>query len=437
MTKLFYSSSSCGAASFIAAYATGLNITCEKVDLGTHKTSSGDDFYLINAKGNLPCLLFDDGSVLNENFSVLSWIADQVALVNPKKIAPLNGTQDRYVLQCVFSFISTELHSAIGGLFAEHSAEITTYIRNKVNGKLRYLNDYLLPSPTSGKDFLVWADTPSIADFYLYVILSWCSSLSVDLAPFPRAQAFYSRMFNLQVIREAHSRMNSDPSCVMGTIHEKIQPTLDKITSSLSSVHHETVPPAVEKLSEKLQTTVNSTSSSSSSSSSAYSGMMGAPSTTMKDSSTTAGPSTGEKIESKLSQFHHETFDPAVEKLSEKLQPTVDKMESGALNIRVYGNQKISEMQTKMNGPSSSTSTGIMSGPTTGEKIESELSHLHHDKFEPAVEKLGEKLQPTVDKMESGAEKTRDYGNEKLTEMGYKSKPFVEDAENKKPINQI
>jgi len=153
------------------------------------------------------------------------------------------------------------------------------------------------------------------------------------------------------------------------------------------------------------------------------------------------GPSTGEKVESSLSQFHHETFEPAVEKLGVKLQPTVDKMESGAENIRDYGNQKISEMNTTsttttsaaMMGSSSmmgTTSSGsnitaghMTTGPTTGEKIESELSHLHYDKFQPGVEKLGEKLQPTVDKMESGAEKTRDYGNEKLTEMGYKPTP--------------
>jgi glutathione S-transferase len=467
MTKLFYSSDG-GAASFISAYAAGLNIDCEQVDIDTHKTSSGQNFYLINTKGNVPCLLFDDGTLLNENIAVLSWIADQVALVNPTKLAPLNGTQDRYVLQCILSFIASELHSTMAGLFAEHSDEVNTWMRNKVTAKLRYVEDNLLSSSTSGKDFLIWADTPSIADFYLYAILSWCSILSIDLGPFPKTHSFYSRMFNLQVIHEAHSRMNSNPSCVTGTIQEKIQPTLDKITSSLSSVHHDTLEPAVEKLGVKLQPTVDkmesgaenirdygnekisemqnkmSSTSSSMAPTTAPDGMMASTSDGLTTTQQFSQPylmedSLGDKIESKLSHIHHDQFEPAVEKLGVKLQPTVDKMESGAESIRDYGNEKISEMQTKMNTTSTTTSTGMIgtssttsssittghmtTGPTTGEKIESELSHLHYDKFEPTVEKLGEKLQPTVDKMESGAEKTRDYGNEKLTEMGYKPTP--------------
>ena len=61
MTKLYYTSTSCGAASFIAAVAAGLKIDAEQVDLSTHKTSSGADFYAINPKGNVPALITNDG----------------------------------------------------------------------------------------------------------------------------------------------------------------------------------------------------------------------------------------------------------------------------------------------------------------------------------------------------------------------------------------
>lgn len=78
MTKLYYSPTSCGAASFIAAVAAGIRIETEQVNLGTHKTTSGEDYYKINPKGNVPVLLLDDGTFLNEGAAVLQWIADQV-----------------------------------------------------------------------------------------------------------------------------------------------------------------------------------------------------------------------------------------------------------------------------------------------------------------------------------------------------------------------
>ena len=79
MPKLYYTSTSCGAASFISAFKAGLhNLETEQVTLADHKTDSGVDFYTINPKGNVPCLVLDDGAVINENAAVLQYIADLV-----------------------------------------------------------------------------------------------------------------------------------------------------------------------------------------------------------------------------------------------------------------------------------------------------------------------------------------------------------------------
>lgn len=78
MTKLYYTTTSCGAASFIAAVAAGLVIDVEQVDIKTHKTSSDADYYLVNPKGNVPALVTNDGVLLNEGAAVLQYIADQV-----------------------------------------------------------------------------------------------------------------------------------------------------------------------------------------------------------------------------------------------------------------------------------------------------------------------------------------------------------------------
>ena len=51
VAKLYYTPTSCGAASFISAHTIGVPLQCETVDLATHKTASGTDFYKINPNG--------------------------------------------------------------------------------------------------------------------------------------------------------------------------------------------------------------------------------------------------------------------------------------------------------------------------------------------------------------------------------------------------
>ena len=81
MTKLYYHPHSSAAASFIAAVAAGVHIEVEQIDFATKKTTSGADFFTINPKGNVPALVLDDGTVLNEGSAVLQYIADQVILI--------------------------------------------------------------------------------------------------------------------------------------------------------------------------------------------------------------------------------------------------------------------------------------------------------------------------------------------------------------------
>jgi hypothetical protein len=160
-------------------------------------------------------------------------------------------------------------------------------------------------------------------------------------------------------------------------------------------------------------------------------------------SSTNKSGSTLDKTEKSLSDFHHNKVEPAIEKLGEKLQPTADKMESGAENTRDWGNQKIVEGQEKMNSSSSSSSsTGLFGGGqqttstnksgSTLDKTEKSLSDFHHNKVNPAIEKLGDKLKSATNTMEGGAEKIRDWGNKKISEMQDKT-----NSENKKPVNSV
>jgi len=87
MPKLYYTPTSCGAASFIAAVAAGVHIETEQlVSLVPRVTASGADFYSINPKGNVPTLILDDGTILNEGAATLQYIADMVKCELPDPI---------------------------------------------------------------------------------------------------------------------------------------------------------------------------------------------------------------------------------------------------------------------------------------------------------------------------------------------------------------
>ena len=206
MTKLYYTPTSCGAASFIAALTAGVNLQTEQVDLSTHKTSSGADFYAINPKGNVPALVLDDGTVLNEGAAVLQWIADQA----PGKVAPQNGSSARYLVQNALNYIASEVHPNIGGLFFPNADHIKDFIKTKGHAKLTYLENTFI----ADKHFLV-GDSFTIADSYLYIVLSWAPYVGVDLAPFPKVKAYFDRIGGLENVKAAHARMATNPSSVL------------------------------------------------------------------------------------------------------------------------------------------------------------------------------------------------------------------------------
>lgn len=84
------------------ATAAGVPFRCLEADIRAHKVvSTGEDFYAINWKGNVPTLVVKDAAgavtlLLNEGAAVLQYVADH----SPKQnIAPASGTDARHALQ--------------------------------------------------------------------------------------------------------------------------------------------------------------------------------------------------------------------------------------------------------------------------------------------------------------------------------------------------
>jgi glutathione S-transferase len=126
----------------------------------------------------------------------------------PGTIAPANGTVARAQLQNVLSYVSTEVHPSIGGLFHPGlHAEVQAHIRGNAAKKLAYLESTII----GDKQFVV-GNSFTVADSYLYIVLSWTGYVGIDLSPFPRVKAYFERIGALENVKAAHARIATSPA---------------------------------------------------------------------------------------------------------------------------------------------------------------------------------------------------------------------------------
>jgi glutathione S-transferase len=184
--NLYYSPGACSLSPHIVLQESGLPFSTERVDLKTKQTETGSDFLQINPSGYVPALQLDDGAVLTEGPAIVQWIADQVPA---KKLAPANGTLERARLQEWLNFISTELHKSHSPLFNPAAPEEwKTAMRDLLARRFATVAKKL-----EGRDYLLGADF-TVADAYLFVVMSWGKWVKVDITPWPVLVEYQARV---------------------------------------------------------------------------------------------------------------------------------------------------------------------------------------------------------------------------------------------------
>jgi glutathione S-transferase len=193
--KLYYSPGTCSLSPHIVAREAGIDLTLEKVDLATKKTSAGRDYLAINPKGYVPALELDDKRTLTEGPAVVQYLAD---LKPEAGLAPPNGTFERSKLQEMLSYITSELHKTYSPLFKKETPAETREERLEYLRKRYKLVDHLL----EGRNFLV-GDRFSVADAYLFAVTRWADGVKLDLSPFKHVQAFQQRVAERPAVKAA------------------------------------------------------------------------------------------------------------------------------------------------------------------------------------------------------------------------------------------
>ena len=121
-----------------------------------------------------------------EGPAIVQLIADKVG---GGKLAPEAGSPERYRLQEWLNFNSTDLHKSFGPLFSPVLGDdAKQFFKDRIARYLAYADKQL-----AGKDYLMGSQF-TVADGYLFVILSWAERMKIDTSAFPNLNAFKARV---------------------------------------------------------------------------------------------------------------------------------------------------------------------------------------------------------------------------------------------------
>lgn len=193
--KLYLSPGVCSLSPHIVLEELGLAHETEHVNLKTKVTGSGANYLAVNPKGYVPALQLDSGEVLTEGPAIVQYLAD---LLPEKKLAPPNGSLARYQLQSWLNFISTELHKNFSPFFNPAAPdEMKALAKANIERRLGHINEQL-----EGRQHLM-GDDFTVADAYLFTILTWSKAPQLDLSRWPHVQAFQARVAARPAVQRA------------------------------------------------------------------------------------------------------------------------------------------------------------------------------------------------------------------------------------------
>ena len=195
--KLYYSPGACSLSPHIALLEAGLPYDLVKVDLRAKKLENGDDFLKVNPKGQVPVLALDSGELVTEGPVIVQMIADKAG----KNLAPARDSEERYKLLEWLNFITTELHKNLGPMFSPLLADdAKPFFKDRAMGKFKYLETAL-----AGRDYLMGKQF-TVADGYLFTMLSWADRMKFDLSEMPNLLAYKARVAARPKVQEAMTK---------------------------------------------------------------------------------------------------------------------------------------------------------------------------------------------------------------------------------------
>jgi glutathione S-transferase len=193
--KLYFSPGACSLAPHIVLRESGSTFDLERIDLKTHTTADGSDYYQVNSKGAVPVLATDDGQLLTEGPVICQYIADTAGNT---QLMPAAGTPARYRVMEWQNYITSEVHKSFSPLFNPAADAATKALfRSALRKKYEWIDARLGAGPyLTGTAF-------TAADAYLFTVTRWAKGVDVDLSGLASLGAFMERVNARPAVRAA------------------------------------------------------------------------------------------------------------------------------------------------------------------------------------------------------------------------------------------
>jgi glutathione S-transferase len=185
--KLYYMTGSCSMAAHISLVEADAKFELARLDRKNRVFNDGETLEKLNPKGYVPILKLDDGQVLTENVAVLLYIADQYP---SSRLAPApTAGLERYRITEWLAFINSEVHKAFSPLFHREAGEdMKKFALGNLHKRVGWLNTQL-----ASRKFVA-GDHFTVADAYLFTVLSWSGSVKFDLGPLANVQRYVNEI---------------------------------------------------------------------------------------------------------------------------------------------------------------------------------------------------------------------------------------------------
>ncbi|RJG12380.1 glutathione transferase GstA [Pseudomonas cavernicola] len=193
--KLYYSPGACSLAPHIVLHESGLPFSLERVDLETHKTETGADYYGINPKGYVPTLELDNGERLTEGPVITQYISDKAGNT---ELMPAAGSQARYRVMEWQCYLNSEVHQSFAPLFdPTFDAASKAIFISRLQKKFGWVSAQL-----RGKQYLT-GNSFTAADAYLFVLSGWAPYLKFELPNTEELQGYLQRIAARPAVQKA------------------------------------------------------------------------------------------------------------------------------------------------------------------------------------------------------------------------------------------
>lgn len=192
--KLYFAPRTCSLAPHILLRETNTAYTLECVDLKTHRTAAGEDYYAIHSRGQVPLLVLPSGEKLSEGAVIAQYIVENAGAEN---LLPSRGISRYRVLEWE-NYIASEIHKSFSPLFnSAFSAEAKDVTRTLLRKKYQWLDAQL------SRNTFLNGDEFTIVDAYLFVVSGWANVVGLDLSGLNHLHRYLANIAERPAVQDA------------------------------------------------------------------------------------------------------------------------------------------------------------------------------------------------------------------------------------------